>query len=57
MFVGVGDHSDAHLCLWWIRNKSFKYAFWGGIVPSTLLFFSVGIILHYGMSNGSGAHN
>lgn len=56
MFVGVGDHSDAHLCLWWMRNKSLKYAFWGGIVPSTFLFGTVGTILHYGMSNPSGAN-
>lgn len=45
MYVGLGDNSDSHLCLWWKRNKSLKYAFWGAILPSTLLFFLVGVIL------------
>jgi hypothetical protein len=45
MYIGLGDHSDSHLCMWWKRNKSLKYAFWGAIVPSTLLFFTVGLIL------------
>lgn len=45
MFIGMGDHSDTHLCLWWKRNKSLKFAFYGAIIPSTLLFLTVGLIL------------
>ena len=56
MFIGMGDHSDTHLCLWWKRNKSLKFAFFGAIIPSTLLFFTVGFILRsilYGQQNKS----
>ena len=45
MYIGLGDYSDSHLCMWWKRKKSLKYAFWGAILPSTLLFFTVGLIL------------
>jgi hypothetical protein len=45
MYIGVGDHTDTHLCLWFKRNKGLRFAFFGAILPSTLLFLSVGFIL------------
>ena len=47
MFIGVGDHTDTHLCLWWKRNKGLRFAFFGAILPSTLLFLFVGVILRF----------
>ena len=46
MYVGMGDHSDTHLCLWWKRKKSLKYAIFGSILPASVLMLTVGWLMN-----------